>query len=46
MSQPNLRELVFELRVRVELLPPALREAFEAAGASEVVLPAELRLKS
>jgi pSer/pThr/pTyr-binding forkhead associated (FHA) protein len=46
VSQPNLRELVFELRVRVELLPPALREAFEAAGASEVVLPAELRLKS
>ena len=46
VSQPNLRELVFELRVRVELLPPALREAFEAAGASEVVLPAELRLKA
>ena len=46
VSQPNLRELVFELRVRVELLPPALREAFEAAGASELVLPAELRLKS
>ncbi len=45
VSQPNLRELVFELRVRVELLPPALREAFEAAGASEVVLPAEIRLK-
>lgn len=46
VSQPNLRELVFELRVRVELLPSALREAFEAAGASEMVLPAELRLKS
>lgn len=45
VSQPNLRELVFELRVRVELLPPALREAFEAAGASELVLPAELRIK-
>jgi len=47
VSSPQLaeRELVFELRVRVELLPPALREAFEAAGASELVLPAELRLK-
>ncbi|MCX5736983.1 MAG: FHA domain-containing protein [Proteobacteria bacterium] len=45
VSQPNLRELVFELRVRVELLPPALREAFEAAGTSELVLPAELRIK-
>jgi len=48
VSAPKLgeREVVFELRVRVELLPPALREAFEAAGASELVLPAELRLKS
>jgi pSer/pThr/pTyr-binding forkhead associated (FHA) protein len=45
VSQPNLRELVFELRVRVEALPPALREAFEAAGTSELVLPAELRIK-
>jgi pSer/pThr/pTyr-binding forkhead associated (FHA) protein len=45
VSQPNLREVVFELRVRVDLLPPALREAFEAASASEVVLPAELRIK-
>lgn len=45
VSQPNLREVVFELRVRVDLLPPALRDAFEAAGASEVVLPAELRIK-
>jgi pSer/pThr/pTyr-binding forkhead associated (FHA) protein len=44
-SQPNVRELVFELRVRVELLPPALREAFEAAGTTELVLPAELRIK-
>jgi pSer/pThr/pTyr-binding forkhead associated (FHA) protein len=44
--QPGERELVFELRVRLEQLPPALREAFEAAGASELVLPAELRIKS
>jgi pSer/pThr/pTyr-binding forkhead associated (FHA) protein len=46
VSQSNLRDVVFELRVRVELLPPALREAFEAAGTSELVLPAELRIKS
>jgi pSer/pThr/pTyr-binding forkhead associated (FHA) protein len=48
VSAPKLgeRELVFELRVRVDLLPPALREAFEAAGASELVLPAELRLRA
>ena len=45
VSQSNLRDVVFELRVRVELLPPALREAFEAAGTSELVLPAELRIK-
>jgi len=48
VSNPNLgreRELCFELRVRVDLLPPALRQAFEDAGASEIVLPAELRLK-
>jgi pSer/pThr/pTyr-binding forkhead associated (FHA) protein len=48
VSAPKLgeREVVFELRVRVDLLPTALREAFEAAGATELVLPAELRLKS
>ncbi len=48
VSAPKLaeREVVLELRVRVDLLPPALRDAFEAAGASELVLPAELRLKS
>lgn len=48
VSAPKLgeREVVFELRVRVELLPPALREAFEAAGATELVLPAELRVKA
>jgi pSer/pThr/pTyr-binding forkhead associated (FHA) protein len=48
VSAPKLgeREVVFELRVRVELLPPALRDAFEAAGAGELVLPAELRVKS
>lgn len=48
LSAPKLgeREVVFELRVRVELLPPALREAFEAAGATELVLPAELRVKA
>jgi pSer/pThr/pTyr-binding forkhead associated (FHA) protein len=46
VSQPDLRELTFELRVRVEALPPALRQAFEAAGASELVLPAELRIKA
>lgn len=48
VSNPNLgrdRELCFELRVRVDLLPPVLRQAFEDAGASEIVLPAELRLK-
>jgi pSer/pThr/pTyr-binding forkhead associated (FHA) protein len=48
VSNPNLgrdREVCFELRVRVDLLPPALRQAFEEAGASEIVLPAELRLK-
>lgn len=48
VSNPNLgreREICFELRVRVDLLPPALRQAFEEAGASEIVLPAELRLK-
>lgn len=48
VSNPNLgreREVRFELRVRVDLLPPALRKAFEEAGASEIVLPAELRLK-
>jgi pSer/pThr/pTyr-binding forkhead associated (FHA) protein len=48
VSNPNLdrdREVCFELRVRVDLLPPALRKAFEEAGASEIVLPAELRLK-
>jgi pSer/pThr/pTyr-binding forkhead associated (FHA) protein len=47
-SQPNLAsaEVRFELRVRVDLLPPALRKAFADAGASEIVLPAELRLKS
>jgi pSer/pThr/pTyr-binding forkhead associated (FHA) protein len=48
VSQPNLAapELRFELRVRVDLLPPALRRAFEQAGATELVLPAELRLKA
>lgn len=48
VSAPKLgeREVVFELRVRVELLPPALREAFEAAGATDLVLPAELRVKA
>ncbi len=46
VSLSKLPELVFELRVRVELLPPALREAFEAAGASALVLPAELRIKA
>ena len=47
-SQPNLAsaEVRFELRVRVDLLPPALRKAFADAGASEIVLPAELRLKT
>lgn len=48
VSNPNLgreREVCFELRVRVDLLPPALRRAFEEAGATELVLPAELRLK-
>ncbi len=46
-SQPNLSaEVRFELHVRVDLLPPALRQAFVDAGASEIVLPAELRLKS
>ncbi len=45
VSQTKPPELVFELRVRVELLPPALREAFEAAGSTELVLPAELRIK-
>ncbi|RIK97376.1 MAG: hypothetical protein DCC71_21740 [Proteobacteria bacterium] len=47
-SNPNLGrepELCFELRVRMDLLPPALRRAFEEAGASELVLPAELRLR-
>lgn len=47
MSQPNLSaEVRFELRVRLDLLPPALRKAFAEAGASELVVPAELRLKS
>lgn len=48
ISQPNLGrepEVCFELRVRVDLLPPALRRAFEEAGASDLVLPAELRLR-
>jgi pSer/pThr/pTyr-binding forkhead associated (FHA) protein len=46
-SQPNLSaEVRFELRVRLDLLPPALRKAFADAGASEIVLPAELLLKS
>jgi pSer/pThr/pTyr-binding forkhead associated (FHA) protein len=46
-SQPNLSaEVRLELRVRVDLLPPALRQAFVDAGASDIVLPAELRLKS
>lgn len=46
-SQPNLAaEARFELRVRLDLLPPALRRAFEEAGANEIVIPAELRLKS
>jgi len=31
--------------VRLDLLPPALRQAFEEAGMTELVLPAELRLK-
>ena len=39
------RELVFELRVRVAALPPALREALEAVDISELVLPAALHLK-
>jgi predicted component of type VI protein secretion system len=48
VSAPKLgeREIVFELRVRAELLPPVLREAFEAAGVTELVLPAELRVKA
>lgn len=46
ISQPDLREIVLELRLRVDLLPPALREAFEQVGANELVLPAELRLKA
>jgi len=47
ISQPNLEpaELRLELRVRLDLLPPALRQAFEEAGMTELVLPAELRLK-
>lgn len=46
-SQPNLAaEARFELRVRLDLLPPALRRAFEEAGANEIVIPAELRLKT
>lgn len=46
-SQPNLvaPELKLELRIRMDLLPAALRQAFEEAGASELVLPAELHLK-
>lgn len=46
-SQPNLDapQLRFELRVRLDLLPPALRKAFEEAGASELVLPAELCIR-
>jgi pSer/pThr/pTyr-binding forkhead associated (FHA) protein len=48
-SSPQLaadRQLRFELRVRLDLLPPALRQAFEEAGASELVVPAELHLKA
>jgi pSer/pThr/pTyr-binding forkhead associated (FHA) protein len=45
-SQPNLSaEVCFELRVRLDLLPPALRQAFVEAGASDLVVPAELRVK-
>jgi pSer/pThr/pTyr-binding forkhead associated (FHA) protein len=48
MSNPNLgseRQLRLELRVRLDLLPPALRRALEEAGESDLVLPAELHLK-
>jgi pSer/pThr/pTyr-binding forkhead associated (FHA) protein len=47
-SQPNVAspEVCFEVRVRVDLLPPALRRAFEESGTSDLVIPAELRLKS
>lgn len=46
-SQPSLEvaHLRLELRVRMDLLPPALRRAFEEASASELVLPAELCLR-
>lgn len=46
-SQPNLAaaELCLELRVRMDLLPPVLQRAFEEAGVTELVLPAELRLR-
>jgi len=46
-SQPNLGapELKLELRIRMDLLPPALRQALEEAGATDLVLPAELHLK-
>ena len=37
VSQPIPRDLVFELRVRADLLPPALRELLEGAGAELVV---------
>jgi pSer/pThr/pTyr-binding forkhead associated (FHA) protein len=48
ISSPNLgreRALRLELHVRLDLLPPALRQALEDAGASELVLPAELKLR-
>lgn len=47
-SNPNLepeRQLRLELRVRLDLLPPALRRALEEAGETDLVLPAELHLK-
>jgi pSer/pThr/pTyr-binding forkhead associated (FHA) protein len=45
-SSPNISaEVKLELRIRLDLLPPALREAFAEAGASDVVVPAELHLK-